>query len=67
MSFAKVYSAQVNLLSGQIVTIEVDVSKGLHTFNVVGLPDNAVNESKDRVSSAIKILVSNLPKPKIKK
>ena len=55
MSFAKVYSAQVNLLSGQIVRIEVDISKGsLHAFNIVGLPDKAVEESKDRVSSAIK-------------
>src|SRR3989338_4294680 len=55
MSFAKVYSAQVNLLKGAIVTIEVDITKGtLHAFNVVGLPDKAVDESKDRVSSAIK-------------
>ncbi|MFH1608548.1 MAG: YifB family Mg chelatase-like AAA ATPase [Patescibacteria group bacterium] len=54
MSFAKAYSAQVNLLKGQIVTIEVDLSRGLHAFNVVGLPDKAVDESKDRVSSAIK-------------
>ncbi|MFA6520154.1 MAG: YifB family Mg chelatase-like AAA ATPase [Candidatus Paceibacterota bacterium] len=54
MSFAKVYSAQVNLLSGAIVTIEVDLSRGLHTFSVVGLPDKAVDESKDRVSGAIK-------------
>jgi len=54
MSFARVYSAQVNLLTGVIVTIEVDSSRGLHAFNVVGLPDKAVDEAKDRVSSAIK-------------
>jgi magnesium chelatase family protein len=54
MSFAKVYSAQVNLLTGAIVTIEVDLSRGLHAFNVVGLPDKAVDESKDRVNGAIK-------------
>jgi magnesium chelatase family protein len=64
MSFAKVYSAQVNLLKGQIVTIEVDLSRGLHSFNVVGLPDKAVDESKDRVSSAIKN--SGFPSPKSK-
>src|SRR6185436_281278 len=62
MSFAKVYSAQVNLLSGVIVTIEVDLSKGLHAFTIVGLPDKAVDESKDRVSSAIKN--SGLKSPK---
>ncbi len=54
MSFAKVYSAQVALLSGVIVTVETDLSRGLHAFSVVGLPDKAVDESKDRVSSAIK-------------
>ncbi len=54
MSFAKVYSAQVNLLTGAVVTIEVDLSRGLHAFNVVGLPDKAVDESKDRVNGAIK-------------
>lgn len=54
MSFARVYSAQVSLLSGAIVSVEVDLSRGLHSFSVVGLPDKAVDESKDRVSSAIK-------------
>lgn len=67
MSFAKVYSAQVNLLLGNIVTIEVDLSKGLHTFNVVGLPDSAVNESKDRVSGAIKNSGFKSPKAKNQK
>jgi len=67
MSFARVYSAQVNLLSGQIVTIEVDLSKGLHSFSVVGLPDKAVDESKDRVSSAIKNSGFKSPKAKNQK
>lgn len=64
MSFAKVYSAQVNLLRGVIVSIEVDLSRGLHSFNIVGLPDKAVDESKDRVSGAIKN--SGLQSPKAK-
>ena len=67
MSFAKVYSAQVSLLSGQIVMIEVDLSRGLHSFNVVGLPDKAVDESKDRVSSAIKNSGFKSPKAKNQK
>ncbi|MFZ2150025.1 MAG: YifB family Mg chelatase-like AAA ATPase [Minisyncoccia bacterium] len=67
MSFAKVYSAQVNLLSGKIVTIEVDLSKGLHTFSLVGLPDKAVDESKDRVSGAIKNSGYKSPKAKNQK
>jgi magnesium chelatase family protein len=67
MSFAKVYSAQVNLLKGQIVTIETDLSRGLHAFNIVGLPDKAVDESKDRVSSAIKNSGFTSPKAKNQK
>ena len=68
MNFAKVYSAQVNLLKGIIVTIEVDISsKTLYAFNIVGLPDKAVDESKDRVSGAIKNSGLNLQKLKIKK
>ena len=67
MSFAKVYSAQVNLLRGAIVTIEVDLSKGLHSFSIVGLPDKAVDESKDRVSGAIKNSGFKSPKAKNQK
>ena len=67
MSFAKVYSAQVSLLQGRVVTIEVDLSKGLHTFSVVGLPDKAVDESKDRVSGAIKNSGYKSPKAKNQK
>lgn len=67
MSFAKVYSAQVTLLKGVIVTIEVDLSRGLHSFSVVGLPDKAVDESKDRVSSAIKNSGYKSPKAENKK
>ncbi|MEI6580772.1 MAG: YifB family Mg chelatase-like AAA ATPase [bacterium] len=67
MSFARVYSAQVNLLFGQIVTIEVDLSRGLNSFSIVGLPDKAVDESKDRVSSAIKNSGFQSPKAKNQK
>ncbi len=55
MSFSRVYSAQTYLLKGKIVTIEVDITKNtLHAFTLVGLPDKAVDESKDRMSSALK-------------
>jgi magnesium chelatase family protein len=63
-NFAKVYSAQTTLLSAQIIDIEVDLSKGLHAFAVVGLPDKAVEESRDRVSAAIKN--SDFKSPKVK-
>lgn len=52
---AKVLSAATIGLTSEIIEIEVDtVSAGLHIFNVVGLPDAAVKESRDRVSSAIR-------------
>lgn len=68
MSFARVYSAQVNLLNGKIVTVEVDITRGtLHAFTIVGLPDKAVDESKDRVSGAIKNSGFKSPKKKNEK
>jgi magnesium chelatase family protein len=55
MHFAKVYSAQTSLLSANIVSIETDITKKtLHSFSIVGLPDKAVEESRDRVSAAVK-------------
>lgn len=54
MSFAKIYSAQNSLLEAKIISVEVDIGKGLHSFSIVGLPDKAVEEAKDRVASAIK-------------
>ena len=64
MAVSKIYSAQTTHLSAQIIDIEVDLSKGLHSFNLVGLGDTSVNESKDRVSAAIKN--SGFKSPKMK-
>ena len=50
----KVHSGQVVGLKGKIIDVEIDTVQGLHHFAVVGLPDKAVEESKDRISSAIK-------------
>lgn len=54
MAFATITSAQATPLGAHIITIEADLTKGLHAFTVVGLPDKAVEESRDRVSAAIK-------------
>jgi magnesium chelatase family protein len=52
---AKVYSGATIGLDGVLVETEADVlTRGLHQFNVVGLPDAAVKEARDRVSAAIK-------------
>src|SRR6266566_2167610 len=50
----KIQSCAVIGLEGALVEVEVDLSKGLAAFTIVGLPDAAVNESRERVRSAIK-------------
>ncbi|MHB1316591.1 MAG: YifB family Mg chelatase-like AAA ATPase [Minisyncoccota bacterium] len=67
MTIAQIYSAQTNLLDASIVNIEVDLSKGLHSFSIVGLVGKAVDEAKDRVSSAIKNTGFTSPKSKNQK
>lgn len=54
MNFARTFSAQTSLLNGRIVSVEADISKGLFAFSIVGLPDKGIEESRDRVNSAIK-------------
>src|SRR3569623_499108 len=54
MLYARVYGAQSSVLTPTIVSIETDLSRGLHAFTLVGLPDKAVEESRDRVAAAIK-------------
>ncbi len=44
----------LNGLDGSITEVEVDISNGLPALNIVGLPDTAVRESKERIRSAIK-------------
>ena len=51
---SKVYSAAIAGLDAKLVEVEVDVSYGLRSFSIVGLPDKAVEESKERIDSAIK-------------
>jgi magnesium chelatase family protein len=51
---AKVFSCAVIGLDGAIIEVEVDISRGLPSFTIVGLPDTAVQESRERVRAAIK-------------
>lgn len=64
MAVAQVATIQPNVGTGTVVIIEADISRGLHAFSVVGLAGKAVDESKDRVGSAIKH--SGYPSPKTK-
>lgn len=68
MNFSKIHSAQINMLQAYIVDIETDISKKtLNAFSIVGLPDKAIEESKDRVSAAIKNSGFKSPKQKNQK
>ena len=50
--FAKTYGATTLGIDGRIIDVEVDVSPGLPGFELVGLPDTSVKESKERVRTA---------------
>lgn len=52
--FARVYSAAVYGVDGYIIEVETDLSNGLPVFDLVGLPDSAIRESRERVRSAVK-------------
>jgi magnesium chelatase family protein len=51
---AKVHSCAIVGLEGAIIEVEVDTSRGLPSFTIVGLPDTAVQESRERVQAAVK-------------
>jgi len=51
---SKIFSAALIGLDCLPIEVEVDMSPGLHCYNIVGLPDAAIKESKERISSAIK-------------
>lgn len=52
---AKIFSAATLGLDSRLIEVEVDtLSSGLHHFTLVGLPDTATKEAKERVSAAIK-------------
>jgi len=65
VSFVKVKSGGIWGVEGYEVDVEVDLSPGIPTFNIVGLPDSAIKESKERVRSAIKNLGFGFPQKRI--
>ena len=62
---AKILSCATFGIEGYLVDVEVDLAGGLPAFTTVGLPDNAVKESKDRVYAAIKNAGYHFPSHKI--
>lgn len=57
----KTYAASINGIDAELITIEVNLSSGFR-FSIVGLPDSAVKESQDRITTAI--MNSDYPFPR---
>ncbi|MDD3922793.1 MAG: YifB family Mg chelatase-like AAA ATPase [Endomicrobiia bacterium] len=59
------HSAAIHGINACLIDVEVDIASGLPIFSIVGLPDTAVKESRDRVVSAIKNSGFDFPTKKI--
>lgn len=62
---SKVYTCAAMGIDGLIIEVETDISNGLPGFTIVGLPDTAVKESKERVRTSIKNSGYDYPVKKI--
>jgi magnesium chelatase family protein len=62
---AKVKSAAVFGLEGRLVDVEVDITNGLPSLTIVGLPDTAVQEARERVRAAIRNSNCSFPMKRI--
>ena len=56
-----IYSCGLSGIDGFSVCVETDISNGLPAFDIVGLPDAAVKEAKERIRSALKITGFRFP------
>ncbi len=65
--FSRIRSMTIKGISPVLINIETDLTNGLHSFNIVGLPDKSVEEAKDRISAAIKNSGFKSPKQKNQK
>jgi magnesium chelatase family protein len=65
MGLARTWSVALLGVDGRIVEIEADVGGGLPRFQLVGLPDAALHEAKDRIRAAITNSGRNWPNERI--
>lgn len=61
----KVYSAAILGLSAELIEVETDISSGLPATVIVGLPDAAIREARERVRSALKHTGMQFPKSRV--
>ncbi len=62
MAFSIIQSAQLTGLGAVGVAVETDISRGLYMFQIVGMADKAVEESRERVISALRNSLEKNPK-----
>ena len=62
---AKVFTSSLYGIDGIMVEVEVDISHGLPSFSIVGLPELSVKESRERVRAAIKNAGFEFPNDRI--
>ena len=63
--FTRLHSTGIFGIDAYMVEVEADISNSFPAFDVVGLPDTAVKESRDRVRSALKNSGFSFPTTKI--
>jgi len=63
--FSRVYSCAIHGVEAKKVEVEVNLSKGIPSFTIVGLPETAVKESRERVETAIRSINLSFPNKKI--
>ena len=62
---SKIFSAAVIGLDAELIEVEADVANGLPATVVVGLPDTAVQESRERVKTAIRNSGCSYPQTRV--
>ncbi len=65
MNISKVYSAIPQGYTGRLVTVEGDLVRGLPYFNIVGLASKIIDESRDRIRSALRNSSFRFPREKV--
>ena len=62
---AKTFSATVLGIDAYLIEVEVDVSVGMSVFNIVGLPDSTIKESRDRILKVARTITDLVGEQKI--
>ncbi len=65
VNYSKVLSAALYGVDASVIDVETDIANGLPSFTIVGLPDGAIKESKDRIKSAMHNTGYSIPSKRV--